>query len=98
MSNEYLDIAMNKVITQEVNKVLDKIRAEITDDIHKCNNIDMVFGMQYTLDIIDKYRAESENKSCLNCKYWLLDKNDENRKCKYCFEMDEWAAESEKKE
>lgn len=34
-------------------------------------------------------------KSCSNCRYWLLDKNDENRKCEYCFNMDEWAAESE---
>lgn len=38
---------------------------------------------------------EKSDKSCSNCKYWLLDKNDENRKCKYCFEMDEWVAESE---
>lgn len=38
--------------------VLDKIRAEITNDIHKCNNTDMAFGMQHTLDIIDKYKAE----------------------------------------
>ena len=37
-------------------KVLDKIRAEITNDIHKCKNTDMSFGMQHTLDIIDKYK------------------------------------------
>ena len=29
MSNEYLDIAMEKVIKQEVNAVLNKIRTEI---------------------------------------------------------------------
>lgn len=29
MSNEYLDIAMEKVISQEVNKVLEQIRTEI---------------------------------------------------------------------
>ena len=42
------------------NEVLDEIRAEITNDIHKCNNTDMAFGMQHTLDIVDKYKAESE--------------------------------------
>lgn len=35
---------------------LDKIRNEISNDIHKCNNTDMAFGMQHTLDIIDKYK------------------------------------------
>lgn len=40
--------------------VLDKIRTEISNDIHKCNNTDMTFGMQHTLDIIDKYRKVSE--------------------------------------
>ena len=37
----------------------------------------------------------SKDKSCSNCKYLLLDKNDENRKCRYCFDMDEWADEKE---
>lgn len=47
----------------------------------------------------EPYQAESKiDKSCSNCKYWLLDKDDENRKCKYCFEMDEWAEESEEYE
>ena len=32
MSNKYLDIAMEKVIKQEVNAVIDKIRAEILDE------------------------------------------------------------------
>ena len=41
---------------------------------------------------------ECEDKRCSNCKYWLLDKDDEKRKCKYCFEMNEWVAESEDKE
>ena len=41
-------------------------------------------------------KAESDDKSCSNCKYWLLDKNDENRKCRYCFDVDEWVAESER--
>ena len=45
-----------------------------------------------------KYAEPQESKtdkSCSNCRFWLLDKDDENRKCKYCFEMDEWEAESE---
>ena len=42
------------------NDVLDQIRTEISNDIHKCNNTDMAFGMQHTLDIIDKYRKEQE--------------------------------------
>ena len=29
-------------------------------------------------------------KSCVDCKFWLLDKNDENRRCRYCVDMDEW--------
>ena len=33
MSNKYLDIAMEKVIKQEVNAVLDKIKAEIETDL-----------------------------------------------------------------
>jgi len=45
--------------------------------------------------IIEADKAESEDKSCSNCKYWLLDVNKENRRCKICVEMDEWVAESE---
>ena len=40
--------------------VLEQIRQEITNDIHKCNNTDMAFGMQHTLDIIDKYKEQTE--------------------------------------
>lgn len=40
--------------------VLEQIRAEIKNDIHKCNNTDMAFGMQHTLDIIDKYKEQTE--------------------------------------
>ena len=47
--------------------------------------------------IIEADKPESEGKSCSNCKYWLLDKNNENRRCKYCFKMDKWAAEIEDK-
>lgn len=36
-----------------------------------------------------------EDKSCSNCKFWRLDKNDEKRMCRYCFEMDEWVSEKE---
>ena len=63
MSNEYLDIAMKKVIRQEVNTVLDKIRAEVeqmpselTADGRRMIRRGSVFR------IIDKYKAQSEDK------------------------------------
>lgn len=63
MSNKYLDIAMEKVIKQEVNAVLDKIRAEIM----KLQTYKM-FGGEDTvyvehedvLQIIDEYRKGQE--------------------------------------
>jgi len=60
MSNEYLDIAMKKIIKQEVNAVLDKIRAEIeqTRKMYlEMNDIDWLNGCDYALSIIDKYKA-----------------------------------------
>ena len=60
MSNEYLDIAMEKVIRQEVNAVLDKIRAEI--DSYCSDNRDRNDGLYIAMKIIDKYKAESEDK------------------------------------
>ena len=36
-----------------------------------------------------------EEKSCSDCKFWCLNENDENRRCKYCYRQDEWQAESE---
>lgn len=51
MSNEYLDIAMEKVIKQEVNAVLDKIRAEIEQSRYGLVND----GLDLALKIIDKY-------------------------------------------
>ena len=59
MNNEYLDIAMEKVIRQEVNKVLDKIRVEIEQNIG--DNLYKNEGIYCSLYIIDKYR-ESEDK------------------------------------
>lgn len=62
MSNEYLDIAMDKVIRQEVNKVLAYIRAEIKDlDIYFDNdyfskNRDAMLKRNEVLAIIDKHR------------------------------------------
>ena len=65
MSNKYLDIAMEKVIRQEINAVLDKIRAEIENfeinghirDV-ECFNA----GIKHALIVIDKYKAESGDK------------------------------------
>jgi hypothetical protein len=44
--------------------LLDKIRAEIVEDIEKYNDIydDTCHGLRMALDIIDKYKAESEKE------------------------------------
>ena len=47
------------------------------------------------LEQIEKKYAEHEEKSCSNCKFWCLDKNDESRRCQYCYHQDEWQPESE---
>ena len=62
MSNKYLDIATEKVIKQEVNSVLDKIRAEghATAEMHEDG--DYYLREKWLDEIIDKYRAESEDK------------------------------------
>lgn len=54
MSNEYLDIAIEKVIKQEVNNVLGQIR----DDVNKVPR--WKISREEFLQIIDKYRTESE--------------------------------------
>ena len=68
MSNKYLDVAVEKVIKQEVNTVLDKIRAEIKEE-RKVEHIpedvnmwDYTRALDRTLSIIDKYKAESDGE------------------------------------
>ena len=59
MSNKYLDIAMEKVIKQEVNAVLDKISIEVEQEADYQDayvNADVAKGMLLALSIIDKYR------------------------------------------
>jgi len=58
MSNEYLDIAIAKVVKQEVNAVLDKIRAEIEQLENVCSKEHGCIAE--VLQVIDKYKAESE--------------------------------------
>ena len=53
MSNEYLDIAMEKVINQEINAVLDKIRDEIANEKG-------TFPKEHYIRIIDKYKGDKE--------------------------------------
>ena len=64
MSNEYLDIAMQKVITQEVNKVLEDIGSEIEFEMNnqeeKYKNNSIAGGLRMALNILNKYKAESE--------------------------------------
>jgi hypothetical protein len=67
MSNEYLDIAMEKVIKQEVSAVLDKIKVEldaarfVDKDTRLCKNVN-ASGLEVAMQIIDKYKAESEDR------------------------------------
>lgn len=49
MSNEYLDIAMEMIIKQEVNVVLDKIRAEVEEY--------SLLTRERVIGIIDKYKV-----------------------------------------
>lgn len=80
-------------ITAEMN--LKKIIAELREVEQALNEF------ADNLERIEKKYAEpqeSEGRSCSNCKYWTLDINNENRKCKYCFEMNEWMAENEDEE
>ena len=53
---------VDKLVKDSINEVLDKIRAEIQENINynkKMNYPGIVAGLLLTLDIIDKYR-ESE--------------------------------------
>ena len=65
MSNKYLDIAMKKVIKQEVNAVLDKIRAEINKALseetisdNRQQISDVGVGLELALNVIDKHIKE----------------------------------------
>lgn len=61
MSNSYLDIAMNKVISQEVDKVLDCIKADIFNACSDSYNMPVnKLSCGEISEIIDKYKAESE--------------------------------------
>ena len=64
MSNKYLDIALKEIVNHEVNKVLDKIKDEIEQNaypiVHGVNNHEKGMTLYGILQVIDKYRAESE--------------------------------------
>lgn len=53
-----------KPLTEEINLVLDKIRAEITRFMFEINpsSSESDYACNYILQIIDKYKAESEDK------------------------------------
>jgi len=91
--------------------VIEDIKAEIEEYKHRQLNMgigikDLEIGKQTAIEyieaIIDRHisgaKMEVDEKSCSNCKFWLLDKNDKNRRCQYCYRQDEWQAESEDKE
>ena len=62
MINEYLNIAIERIIRQEINTVLDKIRAEIEDtgayEQETKGKTEFSSGLLYCLKVIDKYRKE----------------------------------------
>ena len=51
---------VDKLVKDSINKVLDKIRAEI--DSHCSDNRDRNDGLYIAMKIIDKYKAESEEE------------------------------------
>lgn len=61
MSNEYLDIAIKKIVKQEINKVLGQIKDEIEQHNRRPSHYpcDMI-GVGTVLQIIDKRMTESE--------------------------------------
>ncbi len=69
MSNEYLDIAIEKVVKQGINKVLGQIRDEIENVTPKAKfqtgktsvDVQMMIPQEKVLQIIDKHMAESKN-------------------------------------
>lgn len=59
---------VDKLVKDSINEVLDKIRAEIEEVVNENEVIDsnnsrtQNIGLMWVLQIIDKYKAESENK------------------------------------
>ena len=55
----------NQVCHEDKVKVIDKIRAEIVEDIERYNDIydDTCHGLRMALDIIDKHKTESEEQA-----------------------------------
>ena len=47
-----------------------------------------------TIKLAIKELKQEPSKSCTDCKFWLLDKDDENRRCHYCVDMDEWVSKT----
>ena len=66
MSNKYLDIAMEKIVENEVNKVLEEIKAEIEQFAKNPNFGDLSTGASCgalkALDIINKHISGKETK------------------------------------
>ena len=62
MSNKYLDIAMEKVIKQEVNKVLDEIRVEIRKKMRFDSFNESIVSFDDISKIFDKYKTERSDK------------------------------------
>ena len=66
MSNKYLDIAMQKVINQEVNKVLEDIKQEIEkamgDFYYSEHDLGIREGFRFALEIIDNHIGKEQEQ------------------------------------
>ena len=86
-------------LQDSIDAVLEDIKEEILKEINNHSFFSSSQkGLAIAYKIIDKHisRKGMTEKSCSNCKFWCLDKNDKNRPCRYCYCQDEWQAESEK--
>lgn len=69
MSNKYLDIMLQKIVEQEINNTLDKIKVDIEQlSTTKCTETHKIYihaddFKENVLEIIDKYKAESEEQN-----------------------------------
>ena len=77
------------------------IEHEIEDTLRwlECSNCHYeTYNVKHNYCMNCGIKMKVEEKSCSNCIFWGLDKNDENRRCQYCYNQDEWQEGSEDKE
>lgn len=62
MSNKYLDIAMEKIVENEVNKVLEDIKAELNEISEETISKADIDAIERCLKIIDKHISGKEQE------------------------------------